>query len=121
MLYLEGVCSACGCGQVEFWRCSDGVAIVLLCDECNGVWLDVAPRTRENALSPTRTLPIPGTSYLVGGGAAGEATRDEVERAGWLGYVASEAEAAKPNDDRPLLTCTASSRRKTQKSPYTTS
>lgn len=74
---------------------------VLACDECDDVWLDPARRTLDDALLPDRrTFQIPGTTYYVGGGSAGWSRRGEVERAGWLRYVAGEYDA--PTDWVPV-------------------
>jgi hypothetical protein len=92
MLYLEGVCPSCEGGSLGVWRCSDGTTLVLMCDECYAVWLEPTDLTIEAARFPgVHTFEIPGLPLKLGGGAAGWATRDQVERAGWQGYIKGEA------------------------------
>lgn len=94
MFYLRGQCPHCEYGQLGFRRCSDGATIVLMCDECDFVWLDPDHRTLDDAAFPDMdTSKVPGTNLAVGGGAAGWATRDEVARAGWQAYIAGEYDA----------------------------
>jgi hypothetical protein len=91
MLYVTETCPVCTAGNIGFRRCSDGVTIVLMCDECDSVWLDPARRSSADALAPaTFSFEVPGTACAVGRGQAGWATRAEVERAGWLAHVAGE-------------------------------
>jgi hypothetical protein len=91
MFYMEGHCGFCRHGDVGFQRCSDGLTIVLMCDECDAVWLDPAHRETAQALIPSMaTSELPGTPYAVAGGAAGWATLAEIEKAGWQAYVYGE-------------------------------
>ena len=91
MFYVKGVCTYCEAGQVGFRRCSDGVTIVLMCDECDFVWLHPQSLDLKDAVFPDmNTSKVPGTNHSVGGGAAGWATRAEVERAGWQSYIDGE-------------------------------
>jgi hypothetical protein len=94
VLYLEGLCTHCEAGQLGFRRCSDGKTIVLMCDECDFVWFDPARRTLEDSVFPDMsTFQVPGSPCSIGGGAAGWATRAEVERAGWQAFIAGERSA----------------------------
>lgn len=93
MLYVRGECPFCDQGMVGFRRCSDGVMIILLCDECEALWLDPARRTVDDLLWPSPPYAqIPGSPHSMFGGRSGWATRDEVERAGWQDYIAGEGE-----------------------------
>jgi hypothetical protein len=84
-----------------FRRCDDGKTLVLMCDECDAVWLDPTDLRMESVLYPgVHTFEIPGLPYKLDGGAAGWATRAEVERAGWQGYIKSEAPALGENRKR---------------------
>jgi hypothetical protein len=91
MLYVDGLCPYCEAGEIGFRRCKDGVNIVLMCEECGFVWFDPARLKLEDSVFPDMsTFELPGSGWSIGGGAAGWATRAEVERAGWQAYIAGE-------------------------------
>jgi Zn-finger nucleic acid-binding protein len=101
MLYVEGNCPSCDAGLLGFRRCDDGKTLVLMCDECDAVWLDPADQTIEAVRYPgVHSFKIPGLPYKLGGGAAGWATRAEVERAGWQADIKGEAPALGENRKR---------------------
>jgi hypothetical protein len=94
MFYVKGTCPLCDAGNVGFRRCSDGQTIVLMCDECDTVWLDPERRTAEDAVyAQSFSFEVPGLRVSIGGGRAGWATRAEVESAGWQEHVAGETSA----------------------------
>ena len=99
MLYVKG-CPDCNAGELGIWRCNDGT-LVVMCDECNALWLDPTDLTIETLRYPgINSFEIPGVPYKVGGGAAGWATRAEVERVGWQGYIKGEATGSGENRKR---------------------
>jgi hypothetical protein len=53
MFYVSTPCPACGEGLLGFQMCSDGKTIVLVCDECDAVYLRPDAITRETALFPS--------------------------------------------------------------------
>lgn len=91
MLYVQGTCPFCEAGGFVFRRCADGQTIVLACDECDSVWLHPDRLGTDAAYYPDlHTGELRELNLSVGGGATGWATRAEVERAGWQGYIAHE-------------------------------
>src|SRR3954468_24330151 len=94
MLHVEGICPFCHGGSVGFGPCSDGKTIVLMCDECEALWLDPEHRTAADILFPhSGSFEVPGLEVSIGGDRAGWATRAEVESAGWREHVAGETSA----------------------------
>ena len=92
MLYLKGQCVCCQAGMLGIWRCDDGATLVLMCDECQAVWLDPAELSIDVVKYPdNRTFEIPGTDRKLGGGDSGWATRNDVARVGWSRYVRGES------------------------------
>ena len=84
----------CGDGCVGIWRCSDNKTLILRCDECYASWLnpeDVSTGVPVSVNHPDDILP--GTSLHVFGGRAGWATREEIEKAGWMRFVTGESKA----------------------------
>ena len=91
MMYVQEVCPLCEAGLIAFRRCHDGVTFVLMCDEYDSVWLHPDHRSAADAHVPAVfSFQVPGTTCAVGGGAAGWATRAEVERAGWQAHIFGE-------------------------------
>src|SRR6266498_361721 len=100
MLCLEGRCAYCEVGELGFWRCNDGVTIIVMCDECDSAWFDPEHRALADAVMPGASMAIPGTNLVVGGKLARWATREEVERAGWAAHIDHERPA--PGDRSPF-------------------
>ena len=48
MFRLRGYCPICGTGSVGFRRCSRSEAVVLMCDECESIWLDPEEIDRDH-------------------------------------------------------------------------
>lgn len=72
--------------------CRDGTTVVVMCDECDSVWVDA------NQLDRSRMLDIEPPDYQVPGSPcslAGTrwATRAEIEAAGWGSLIAGEWQA----------------------------
>lgn len=99
MQYLAATCPICGDGVIGFRRCSDGQTLVLLCDECDTVWLDPQQIDAEHALYPTEPdFIVPTLDCSISAPASRWATRAEVELRGWGQYIAGEWHA--PDEQR---------------------
>jgi Zn-finger nucleic acid-binding protein len=90
MLYVKESCPICLTGDVGFRLCSDHDNVVLMCDECDSVWLDpreldsahvIYPQPPDFVVAPHCSVASPRSRW---------ATREEVAEAGWSGYVAGE-------------------------------
>ena len=53
MFHIEELCPICHVGPIGFLMCSDGKTLVLVCDECNAVWLDAHAVLAESAVFPS--------------------------------------------------------------------
>jgi hypothetical protein len=92
MHFLREPCPLCSTPTchigLAFWRCGDGTTIVVLCPECEAVWLGPRQISDQNGLSAG--LPpglIRELGIQLGGPAAGWASEDEINGVGWLGEV----------------------------------
>lgn len=91
MLYIAKVCPICEQGGIGFRRCSNGMTVVLMCDECESVWPSPGHVEKGNALFPSlQDFKVAEINCAIGGGKAGWATADEVFQAGWSSEVAGE-------------------------------
>jgi hypothetical protein len=93
MYRVQELCPVCRNGAIGFRRCSDGTTIVLMCEECEALWLDPARRGRNEVMFPESPgFEVPGMTCSIGDddGVAGWATREQIARLGWEGYIASE-------------------------------
>jgi hypothetical protein len=94
MFYISTPCPACSAGAVGFRRCSDGRSIVLLCNECDAVWLQPHIVTLDSAIFPTAPdYAVAGLECSVAGPHAHWAGRDEIRAAGWEAFIAGEGGA----------------------------
>jgi hypothetical protein len=94
MHYIQKICPICNTGSIGFRRCSDGATIVLMCDECDSLWIipnDILPGTVLYAQPPDYV--VPGLACSISGGKAGWATIDEITDAGWSEAVVGEGNA----------------------------
>lgn len=88
MQYVQVGCPVCHTGVIGVRRCSDGLAMVLMCDECETVWTSPEEIAISNALDaePPEFL-VSGLDVAIAGGAAGWATEGEVAHKGWSAFV----------------------------------
>jgi hypothetical protein len=88
MLMVAGECPICGTGNRAVFRCGDGGTFVVMCDECDAVWLDPGSLgPADSVFTQEPQFRIPGTEASLVGPGAGWATAEEVERIGWARYV----------------------------------
>ena len=90
--FVESVCTSCERGRVSFAVAQNGETIVLMCDECDAVWLH-PNRVRSEAptfVEGSEHL-LPGTSIKLGSNTRW-ARQEEVLTAGWASFIAGEAE-----------------------------
>ena len=81
-------------GSLGIWKCSDGKTLMILCDECNAMWLHPLRTTPAEALkvgSPPHCHPE--SSAPIFGAGSGWATKDEIVSKGWMPQVAGEGKA----------------------------
>jgi hypothetical protein len=89
MLYVDGTCPCCDAGMMGFRICSDGITVVVVCDECDRAWFDA--RRLGTADAEAVNLPrwrIADSEVFLEG--SRWATRGEVEAAGWGDLVAGD-------------------------------
>lgn len=89
MYYLKKNCPICGDGILGFLRCSDGKKVVIMCDECNSVWLAPDEVQEQNPIYPEAPeFLLPDSKLSVSGGESGWASFEEIESAGMGNYAA---------------------------------
>jgi|SRR6266498_365419 len=94
MLYIQSVCPICGTGVIGFRMCSDGSTIVMMCEECDSLWMDPRSVSVDRVLySDAPDFLVPGLPCSIKSPASRWATRDEVARAGWESLVFGEGTA----------------------------
>lgn len=88
MLCLSTNCPICGTGNLGFRTCDDHRTIVIMCDECDAVWLDPAQTDASLALYPSKPpFIVPGTSVSIAQPKAHWSSRDEIVAAGWADWI----------------------------------
>jgi hypothetical protein len=109
----------CGNGYVGFWRCADGMRIILRCDECEASWSEPAEvLTKNPALVSSPDYLWPGTNIPVYGEKAGWAGREKIDSVGWTSFIKGESTAL---DEIPKrFTCPSCGYPDLQHAPYKT-
>jgi hypothetical protein len=80
-------------GQICFRLCANGESIVLMCNECDAVWLEPEHFEIDYFLSPQPPdFLVPGTNCSVGGPKSRWASKDEVSKKGWSSFIVGETE-----------------------------
>ena len=82
MVTIKARCGICGTGPLGFRLCDDGMTVVVLCDECDTVWLDATQIESATALYPSGPkMLIPGTTLSIKQAPARWASQEEIDRA----------------------------------------
>jgi hypothetical protein len=93
MYFLAGECPICNSGTRGFRLCSDQQTVVIMCDECDSVWLDARCLEASDVIYPTSPhFLLPGQSYGVGRGSRW-ATKSEISAASWANLISGEGGA----------------------------
>lgn len=96
MYYLVENCSVCSEGILGFLRCSDGKHVVIMCVECNSVWLAPDEVEDQNPIYPEAPdFLLPDSKISISGGESGWASLEEIKSAG-IGSYADETRSYEP-------------------------
>jgi hypothetical protein len=88
MFYLENNCPVCVDGILGFYKCSDNYTIVIMCEECNSVWLNPADIENKEPIYPrSPEFNIPELNVSMSGGGSGWAAYEDITRAGMGNFV----------------------------------
>lgn len=86
--YIQQNCPICHYGSVGFRICSDKETIVLMCDECDSIWLDPADISCSNVTYPTSPdFKIPNLNCSVKSPISSWANKEEIEKYGWKAAI----------------------------------
>lgn len=86
------VCPICQHGQIGFRKCADSEYIVLMCDECDSIWLEPNTVRSDNVIytePPHFIVPMLDCSILN----STWASRDDIYKKGWKNYIGGEGKA----------------------------
>ena len=94
MLFIKEDCPVCSYGNVGFRKCSDQKTIVLMCDECDAVWLDKGEIKSENAIFPEAPdFNLPGSSISIANPKASWASIEDIKSVNLEEFIAGEGKA----------------------------
>lgn len=94
MFHVESYCPICGAGSIGFWRCADTRTLVLMCDECDSLWLNPEKiNARDVIYASAPGFIIPNLECRLNGDYSGWASREEIEARGWVNHIAGEGKA----------------------------
>ncbi len=90
MFYIEPHCPICNYGTIGFRMCSDTETIVLMCDECDSVWLEPTNTKSSKVLYPRAPdFKIPGLECSIKDPDSHWAYREEISKRGWEKFIMS--------------------------------
>ena len=92
---MQSPCPICSAGLRGFRLCSDGVSVVLMCDECDAVWLDPARVDASEVVYPEPPeFLVEGRECSIAAPPGQWATRTQIDAAGWAEFVHAHGVAA---------------------------
>jgi hypothetical protein len=92
-MYYVGTCPVCEQGTLGLRVCAGQGDLVVLCDECDAVWL--YPDCAGEAIYPEQpTLPCPQCGESLLEASSHWADEQEIQRAGWSAVVEGQSEDA---------------------------
>jgi hypothetical protein len=93
MFYIEQACPVCRSGAIGIRKCSDGHTLVLMCNECDAVWVEPSSVHADNARFPTYPdFKLPGVDCSVTSPGSDWANHDEIQAAHWERFVGGEGD-----------------------------
>ncbi len=94
MFFVQTVCPMCTTGKVGFRRCAPGLHIVLMCDDCNSVWLQPDGVFADTALYPQAPdFVVPTLHCSIRRPLSDWARREEIAQAHWEQFIYGEGKA----------------------------
>jgi hypothetical protein len=94
MLFTKEKCPVCSYGNVGFRKCSDQKTLVLMCDECDAVWLKPEEIKFENAIFPDAPdFYLPGSSISISNPKSSWASIKDIKRLKFEKFIAGEGKA----------------------------
>lgn len=91
MFFIKNSCPVCQTGILGIRRCADGQNLVVMCDECETVWISPELISASNALdAPPPAFEVAELGIAIAGGSSEWASHEEIAIKGWRKYVAGE-------------------------------
>lgn len=90
MFHINELCPICHAGAIGFRMCSNGTTVIMMCDECNAVWLRPDSVLSELAIFPKSPAYIVEEYQCSIDSVAGArwASKDEIMAAGFYNFIA---------------------------------
>ena len=82
-MYYVGFCRVCGAGPLGVRACGGCASLVVVCDECDAVWVD-EDLSEPPAVTGSETLPCPHCEASLYDSPSHWATCEEVDACEWL-------------------------------------
>jgi hypothetical protein len=89
MFSINLLCPICNHGSIGFRKCKDGHTLVMVCDECDSVWLGPTKVSAKEAIyTIAPEFIVPGTDCSLIDSRWAE--KDEIIEAGWAEFIGGE-------------------------------
>lgn len=103
-VYHVGICSICQQGALGIRICGGCEAAVVLCDECDALWLK--PDCAEPPIFPEQPdAPCPNCAASLYQAPSHWADQVEIEQHGWTDFVRGESSATAADSDSNSTEC----------------
>jgi hypothetical protein len=91
MYCIKELCPLCYWGQIGFRLCSDKKTVVLMCDECDAVWLRPGDVNTSIPLYPqSPDFIVPGLECSILSPHSQWACKSDIIRVGWEQFIAND-------------------------------
>ncbi len=91
MYFVKDSCPVCRTGMLGIRRCADGKTLVVMCEECEAVWVSPELISISNALDAAPpTFEVTEIRIAIASGAAGWSNHEEIVAKGWEKHISGE-------------------------------
>ena len=94
MLSIAKECPICFAGAIGFRTCDDGITVVLMCDECDAVWLKPDEIKSDSAVFPKApNYTVSDANVSIASPRSHWSSRSEIEFFNWTKFISGEGKA----------------------------
>ena len=91
MFYINSLCPICNHGSIGFRKCANSNILVMMCNECDSVWLKPTNVSAQEVLyTIAPDFVVPGLDCSILAPYSRWADKDEIAEKGWAKFIVGE-------------------------------